>query len=497
MAAPQLEISRIKSRSNNSSQFYVSLSKLRPPYLKQVKSINGFHIWYVDGSYIRKNIDTEFNNYGQNHRFKFIPEREFWIDYEAKKELGYFLFHLLIEHKLMEEGKDYVTAVTTADRLEKKERQNKKEIIELLKQDKKKIIDRVHKRILLKSNQIKVWSVSGYLVRSLFNPSFTAGGHDKVYNFIPKNEVWIDNTIASTNWGFSILHELYERRLMLQNKNVKKKDNYEDSHEKAILLEQKYMKYPEGLDARIRLELKRNSQNYYSGKKMINHLLMVARNAREDLKRNKEEFWKKNKSEFDRNIKQLTSLYKFPKPWKVHVIAADFLSKSGKELMPYDKNSWCFVDIVGATRKQGFDIVVFFSKSDLQYLSLPAMTSLVVHEMRHVYQAIKNPKKYSEQTVNDELYKKFEEEAEAEIRRYPDDLRKQAVLEKIIYSYSTKGWQGAQKEAYYLYEECQYAFGDGYKREMEKEEYDLFLEAKKKKDINLFIESFIDTFDTN
>ncbi len=27
---------------------------------KEVKKVKGFHIWYVDGSYVRKNIDTEF-----------------------------------------------------------------------------------------------------------------------------------------------------------------------------------------------------------------------------------------------------------------------------------------------------------------------------------------------------------------------------------------------------------------------------------------------------
>ncbi len=479
------------------SESFVSFSKLKAPYLKEVKRINGFHIWYVDGSYVRKNIDTEFNNYGQHYRFKFIPRHEFWIDYEAKKEFGYFVNHLLIEYKLMSQGKDYVTAVTVADKIEKKERQAKKDIKELLKKDKKEIVHHVHKRILFKSNKIKVWLVSGYLVRSLFNPSFTAGGHDKVYSFVPKDEIWIDNTIASKDWGFDILHELYERRLMSKNKNIRKKVNYNESHEKAILLEQKYMDNPEELDERIKLELRRNNKEANAQqKKLVNKWLILARDSREELKKDYKAFWDKNKRDFEKNLKEISKNYKFPKPWKVNIITANFISKKDKEIMPYDKSTWSFVDVVGATKKQGFDIIIFFHKSDLDYLSLPAMIPVLVHEMKHAYQAIKNPKRYTEQVTDDQLYKKFEADAEAELRKYSDDFRKQLVLERIAYSFYKKGWKAAQKTAHYFYEESMYAFGEGYEREMEKYEYELFLNAFKKKDFNLFIDSFIETFNT-
>jgi hypothetical protein len=501
MAAPQLEkperdLIEFEDNKGADSESYVSFSKLKPPYLKEAKKISGFHVWYVDGSYVRKNIDTEFNNYGQHYRFNFIPRHEFWIDYEAKKELGYFVNHLLIEYKLMDEGKNYVTAVNIADRLEKKERQAKKEIKELLKKDKKNIINKIHKRILFKANKIKVWLVSGYLVRSLFNPSFTAGGHDKVYSFIPPYEIWIDNTIASKDWGFDILHELHERYLMSKNKNIRKKANYNDSHEQAIALEQKYMDNPEGLDERIKLELRRNNKEATAQKKLIIKWLILAKNSRESLKKDRGAFWEKNKQDFEKNVKEIMAQYKFPKPWKLNIITANFLSKKDKEIMPYDKSTWSFVDIVGATKKQGFDLIVFLHKSDLEYLSLPAMIPVLVHEIKHAYQAIKNPKKYTEQTTDDNLYKKFEAEAEAELRKYSDDFRKQLVLERIAYSYHKRGWEGAKKAAYFFYEECRYAFGEGYEREMEKYEYELFLNALKKKDFDLFIDSFIETFNT-
>ncbi|MFA5856562.1 MAG: hypothetical protein WC867_04340 [Candidatus Pacearchaeota archaeon] len=481
---------RIESKS------YVSFSKLKAPYLKEAKKVKGFHIWYVDGSYVRKNIDTEFNNYGQHYRFNFIPKKEFWIDYEAKKELKYFIDHLLIEFKLMDHGKDYFSAVTIADKIEKKERLENPSIKSILKYDKEEVIDLIHKKILFKTDKLKVWVVSGYLVRSLFNPSFTAGGHDRIYNFIPKNEVWIDNTIASKDWGFVILHELYERNLMLNNHNLSKKDNYEDSHEKAIKLEKKFMASPDGLDERIKIELNKITFKKQKIEKLpIEKYLQIARNSRKELKTDKIKFWENNKSKIKNNIEEIIKQFRFPKNWKINVAISNFLDKKDNNYDANDTGTWSFVDIVGATKKQGFDIFVFFHKSDLEFLSLPALIPIVVHEMKHVEQAIRNPKQYIAQAINDDLHKKHEAEAEAEIGKYPEDFRKQAVLEKIVYSYYNFGWKSAKKTARYLYIESKFAFGDGYVSEMNKEEYDLFLKAEKAMDIDLFINNFSKTFE--
>jgi hypothetical protein len=61
---------------------------------------------------------------------------------------------------------------------------------------------------------LHVWIVSGRLVRSVFDIDFTAGGHDYVYEFVPKDEVWIDDDIVETERGYVLLHELHERNLM-------------------------------------------------------------------------------------------------------------------------------------------------------------------------------------------------------------------------------------------------------------------------------------------
>ena len=61
---------------------------------------------------------------------------------------------------------------------------------------------------------LSVWIVSGRLVRSVFDIDFTAGGHDYVYEFVPTNEVWIDDDIEEQERGYVLLHELHERNRM-------------------------------------------------------------------------------------------------------------------------------------------------------------------------------------------------------------------------------------------------------------------------------------------
>jgi hypothetical protein len=45
----------------------------------------------------------------------------------------------------------------------------------------------------------------------------------------------------------------------------------------------------------------------------------------------------------------------------------------------------------------------------------------------------------------------------------------------------------------YLYNEAENAFGGGYDQEMEKAEYDAFMEAYEEKDINVFLDYFLES----
>ena len=59
-----------------------------------------------------------------------------------------------------------------------------------------------------------IWIVDGLkIVRDIY-PPFVMGGNDQRYRFNPSNEIWIDNRIGSEELGYTIEHELIERRLM-------------------------------------------------------------------------------------------------------------------------------------------------------------------------------------------------------------------------------------------------------------------------------------------
>lgn len=224
---------------------------------------------------------------------------------------------------------------------------------------------------------------------------------------------------------------------------------------------------------------------------MDSKYLKQVKKARLELKNDRKNFWNKNSVNFRNNIKNLVSFFEFPKKWNVSIVASRFLLD--KHTMPYDLDVWSFSDVVGATEDQGYDIVLFFNKTDLEFLSAPALLPIVVHEVKHVYQAAENPSKYTKAAVDDDLSRQYEKEADGEVRKYSDEFRKENVLEKVMYCYDEEGWKGAKKMVKYLHEEAENAFGGGYDQMMTKEEYELFQKAEDEKDIDLFIEYFAES----
>jgi len=219
--------------------------------------------------------------------------------------------------------------------------------------------------------------------------------------------------------------------------------------------------------------------------------LKQVKKARQEIKSDRDDFWKKNRINFKNNIKTLIGFYKFPEGWVVNTIASTFLMD--KESMPYDTDVWSFSDVASATKEQGYNIIIFFNKADLEFLSLPALLPIVAHEAEHVFQVPKDPKIYILATVDDKINREFEKGADAEARKYSDEYRRENVLEKIVYCFDKTNWTGAKKMADYLYTEAENAFGGGYDQEMKKDEYDAFMKAYEEKDINVFIDYFIES----
>ncbi len=82
----------------------------------------------------------------------------------------------------------------------------------------------------------KVFIVSGMDVRNTKSPEFIGGGHDLVYDYVPKGEIWLDDEVDETDRPFILFHEIYERNLMSQGWD------YDRAHNSANKLEGKLRK---------------------------------------------------------------------------------------------------------------------------------------------------------------------------------------------------------------------------------------------------------------
>lgn len=233
---------------------------MKKPYIKKYGDVAGFSVWIVDGKYIRDNIDEEFTNYGQHYQFKCIPKEEFWIDKEhgQHSEAEFYIDSMLTLNRLLAGGLSHDEAVKIADERERKERKKsnffKKNLGKIPK--KKDGIEKIHMKVLRKyrKGKLKVWLVNGELVRDLFFIDFTEGGHDKVYNFVPKNEIWIDDDVSQKERKFVLLHEVHERNLMKEGLD------YNTAHHFSSRIEHRYRKHPKELDKKLQEELKKSAE---------------------------------------------------------------------------------------------------------------------------------------------------------------------------------------------------------------------------------------------
>ncbi|HYM32535.1 MAG TPA: hypothetical protein VEU47_14615 [Candidatus Cybelea sp.] len=188
-------------------------------YVQKIETIAHMAVWIVDGAYIRGHIDEEFTNFGQHYRYPYIPLNELWLDkWTRPNEQRFFIDHLLVEHRLMAKGASYAEAIEAGDREERKERRRAGDVRRMTETGKRIPVGQdVHQRLWKHlENGVSVWIINGRLVRSVFDVDFTAGGHDYVYEFVPENEIWIDDQIVEQERGYVLLHELHERSLMAQ-----------------------------------------------------------------------------------------------------------------------------------------------------------------------------------------------------------------------------------------------------------------------------------------
>jgi len=214
-------------------------------YIKKIGKRGKIDIWLVDGFKIRRDVDGQFSNFGQHFRFSFIPQNEFWLDKESvPNERHFFVDHLLVEWKMMNDGVSYNEAVEVADNKERVERMMSGDFKKIVAKDGSIDTSKARKHLLGKTKEgVFVWLVDGRAVRSVFDIDFAEGGHDLVYNYVPQNEIWIDDDVSAKERLYVILHELCERSW------IGKGLNYSQAHyEKASPLEWEVRHNPEKLE---------------------------------------------------------------------------------------------------------------------------------------------------------------------------------------------------------------------------------------------------------
>ena len=229
----------------------VIATKLKLPYLEKIDERGNLKVWVVDGSYIRSHIDEEFTNFGQHYSFPYIPKDELWIEKETKDdERRFFTDHLLVEHRLMTKGVPYNKALEEADKVERRERRRAGDVSRLTHHGEELPDGReVHQRLWKKlENGVSIWIVNGRLVRSVFDIDFTEGGHDYVYEFVPENEVWIDDAIEEKERAYVLLHELHERNRMARGWS------YNKAHAESSRLEYRCRHHPDELHEALAAE---------------------------------------------------------------------------------------------------------------------------------------------------------------------------------------------------------------------------------------------------
>ncbi|MCX6735623.1 MAG: hypothetical protein NTZ13_00895 [Candidatus Parcubacteria bacterium] len=227
-------------------------------YIKKIGDHEGFEVWLVDGSLVRRDLDENFTEYEHHARYKFIPANEIWIEKDTnEEEWKYFLENLDLERKYMEEGLSLEKAAEKANAQEQKDRRHSPRIQKILDSHhkRKEALEKIHKEKLTEwcTEYLTVWRIDGGIVRALYMVDYADGGHDLVYDFVPKNEIWIEEVLDENERKFILLHEMHERYLMSQGKD------YHHAHEGATIIEAHYRKNPERLEERMKEELEKNN----------------------------------------------------------------------------------------------------------------------------------------------------------------------------------------------------------------------------------------------
>ncbi len=213
----------------------MSERRFRPRLNKKfVASRDGYDIYSVNGFAIRNlaQPDEEFTNFATRDEFPdLIPEGEIWISEKTLDREGeFFIANAVARLGALAEGASEESAYTTGLNVERKLRRQATRIEYRAGRPHQRIPGDVyvqHYHTLADEKfPVEVWLVSGCRVRSTYKTDYTEGGHGYVYRWVPKDEIWVEDTIDRAELPFIVTHEYTELRLMRDEKM-----EYDKAHE--------------------------------------------------------------------------------------------------------------------------------------------------------------------------------------------------------------------------------------------------------------------------
>lgn len=190
--------------------------------------IGKYHIFYIDSKKFRNSSleNEEFCTIAIHQDFpKSIGKNEIWIDNSvSKSELPALLKGATNRLKELERKNNSKTAYTVGMTQERCYRKRHKSEI------KKKKYCNIHDE----KSTYHVYFVSGKAVRDNFKTDFSQGGHGYVYDWIPKNEIWLEKEEHDES-SLILIHE-YAELVLMRDKKMK----YEKAHPIASKIEMKF-----------------------------------------------------------------------------------------------------------------------------------------------------------------------------------------------------------------------------------------------------------------
>lgn len=206
------------------------------PVVKRLGKRFGLNVLLIDPAKLRSKSlkDEEFGDYWCSQDSKEVKEGDVWIASTlSPQEIKYAIEQAYHRIKFIKSGMskndsyDIALAITKAHR-EKSEKKFLKNtnVISFSKVYKNKLGE-----ITQSDGTVSIWVVKGRMVRDIFRTDYVEGGHGIVYPWLPRKEIWIDDTVPVGERKYIIKHESNERQDMLNGLD------YEAAHERAAMAE--------------------------------------------------------------------------------------------------------------------------------------------------------------------------------------------------------------------------------------------------------------------